>query len=201
VPATEVERVVERAHSALTTGTAAPIADATVHVPDVAGLYAVYGDRSVWQDLRLGEPPDHRPLYVGKAENSLVSRDLRTHFETGRTGSSTLRRSIAALLHDQLDLHAQPRNTSKPERPANYGLPAKDDARLTAWMRSNLRLAVWTRQGAPSLKDIERAILERLLPPLNLSGVKTPWTETLKAARHVMADEARAWAQKRGHEI
>ena len=40
------------------------------------GLYAVYGEPLVWRVLRLGEPPDDRPLYVGKSESSFQSRDL-----------------------------------------------------------------------------------------------------------------------------
>jgi hypothetical protein len=56
-------------------------------VPDKPGLYALYGSARTWKQLGLGMPPDDRPLYVGKAEASLVSRDLRTHFATGATGS------------------------------------------------------------------------------------------------------------------
>ena len=72
--------------------------------------------------LGLGTPPDSRPLYVGKAEDSLVARDLRQHFTDGRTGSSTLRRSIAALLHDSMGLRGIPRNPQKPGYFSNYGL-------------------------------------------------------------------------------
>lgn len=39
-------------------------------------------------------------LYVGKAERRLRGRDLWTLFNTGRTGRSTLRRTLAALLAD-----------------------------------------------------------------------------------------------------
>jgi hypothetical protein len=116
----------------------------------------------------VGRPPDGRPLYVGKAEDSLIARDLRTHFGSGHTGSSTLRRSFAALLAQHLDLHAHPLNTRKPERPANYGLSAAEDERLTLWMQSNLR-------------------------PLNLAGVRTPWRGLVKSARSAMADQAQAW--------
>lgn len=97
----------------------------------MAGLYAIFGDPGVWRHLGLGEPPDDRPLYVGKAEDSLASRDLKTHLVSGRTGSSTVRRSFAALLREELDLHAQPRNPSRPERFANYGLRRDGDERLT----------------------------------------------------------------------
>lgn len=91
-------------------------------LPDAPGLYAIHGDPKVWEELGLGEPPDFRPLYVGKAEDSLVRRDLRTHFKSGKTGSSTLRRSLAGLLAERLDLHARPRNLETPARFANYGL-------------------------------------------------------------------------------
>lgn len=34
------------------------------------GLYAFYATVSTWNNLGLGDPPDDRPLYVGKAENT-----------------------------------------------------------------------------------------------------------------------------------
>jgi len=54
-------------------------------LPDRAGLYALYGPFEIWRLLGLGDPPDDRPLYVGKAEDSLVTRDLRTHFGAQRS--------------------------------------------------------------------------------------------------------------------
>ena len=45
-------------------------------VPNEAGLYAVHGDLLAVGELAAGAA-DH-PLYVGKAERSLVGRDLRT---------------------------------------------------------------------------------------------------------------------------
>jgi hypothetical protein len=172
------------------------LAEAAAHVPGMPGLYAIYGDVGVWQQLKLGDPPDDRPLYIGKAEDSLVSRDLRTHFGSGRTGSSTVRRSFAALLRDTLDLHAQPRNPSRPERFSNYGLRGDGDERLTRWMREHLRLAVWQRPTDVVLIDVERSLLAAWQPPLNLKDVHTPWSGQLSAARKVMAAEARAWVQR-----
>src|SRR5579859_3831532 len=77
---------------------AGPLASAEMRVPDRPGLYAIYGESRTWRELGLGAPPDGRPLYLGKAEDSLASRDLKTHFGDGRTGQSTVRRSFAALL-------------------------------------------------------------------------------------------------------
>ena len=84
-----------------------PLRRAADSVPDRPGLYAIYGDAQTWSELGLGEPPDMHPLYVGKAEASLVTRDLRTHFSDGPTGQSTVRRSFAALLREELSLEAR----------------------------------------------------------------------------------------------
>jgi len=169
------------------------IEDAERTLADVAGLYAVYGAADVWQQLGLGHPPDARPLYVGKAESSLRSRDLRHHFADGRTGSSTLRRSLAALLHDDLELRGVPRNIAKPGYFANHGLVPDDDAALTAWMRRNLRIAAWVSDDVVGLASLETQVSSRLLPPLNLQGVTTPWSALVSARRAVLAAEAAAW--------
>ena len=176
------------------------IGDALDQVPHVAGLYAIWADAGTWQMLGLNAPLPPKPLYVGKAEHSLVSRDLKTHFRTGKTGSSTVRRSFAALLRDSLDLHAVPRNLVHPERPANYGLPPEEDDRLTQWMHESLTLATWAKKGKQRLDEIETAVLARWQPPLNLSKVAQA-SRRLKLAREAMAAEAHAWAEGRGFDI
>jgi hypothetical protein len=143
-------------------------------------------------------PPDARPLYLGKAEDSLISRDLRTHFGDGRTGQSTVRRSLAALLHDALGVRGMPRNPANPAYFANYGLSREHDTVLTRWMKERLLLAVWPKatECMFDLGTIEKALLAELMPPLNVKDVMTPWTAQVKAARAVMAAEARAWVEE-----
>lgn len=177
----------------------APLHQVERGVPARPGLYAIYCDAETWKELGLGDPPDERPLYVGKAEDSLVARDLATHFGNGRTGSSTVRRSFAALLREPLRLVALPRNPERPERFANYGLSGEDDQRLTKWMRTKLGLAVWPKPDDCefALLQVEVALLARLLPPLNLKDVTTPWTAQLKRARAAMASQAKTWAERR----
>ncbi|WCD91462.1 GIY-YIG nuclease family protein [Microbacterium sp. nov. GSS16] len=180
------------------TGERWAITDAAQHVPARPGLYAIYGDEQAWHDLQL-EPALDLPLYVGKAEASLVSRDLNGHFATNpnstpRTGGSTVRRSFAALLRQALDLHAVPRNLAKPERFSNYGLADGGDARLNEWMHSRLTLAIWSAPaGMPvPLGDVETAVIVRFTPPINLD--KNPGKlARLSAARAAMAAEAAAW--------
>jgi hypothetical protein len=174
------------------------ITDAVRHVPPLPGLYAIYGDAQAWRDLDLDGPAD-QPLYVGKAESSLVSRDLNSHFATNpktkpRTGGSTVRRSFAALLRDPLDLQAVPRTLANPERFANYSLANGGDARLTDWMHARLTLAVWP---APmgltiTLGDVETSVIVHFTPPINLD--KNPRKlARLSSARAEMAAQASSW--------
>lgn len=171
-------------------------------VPDRPGLYAIYGAAPAWSTLGLGKPPDDRPLYVGKAEESLVSRDLNTHFATGATGRSSPRRSLAALLSAarMLDLVAMPRRPQDPEptKWAHYALEAAGDEQLTRWMHTHLRITVWAAPTGTALRLVESSAMRHWLPPLNLTGVSTTWTQQVKAARAAMAEQARQWARAHG---
>lgn len=176
--------------------------DAHESVPDRAGLYAIHAATETWRQLGLGEPPDTRPLYVGKAEESLVSRDLNTHFRAGRTGQSTVRRTFAALLRDELGLRGIPRNQEAPERPANFALSAEHDEALNTWMNLRLKLAVWAKPAeCTNLRAIEIAVFAKWSPPLNVRDNVSLWRTKVSAARKVMANDARSWATARGLKI
>ena len=166
--------------------------DAVELVARSAGLYAFYGDERAWSELQLTPVFVDQPLYVGKAEKSLNGRDVGTHFATGKTGSSTVRRSLAALLADALDLVPVPRNLAKPDGSANFALEVEGDARLSDWMDHRLLLATWVKPDGAHLDDVETAVVHRLRPPLNLDKVGEP-RERLRTARKRMADMARAW--------
>jgi hypothetical protein len=172
------------------------IATADRRVEHVPGLYAVFANRGIWRELRLGRRPDGRPLYVGKAEDSLVGRDLKDHFADGRTGSSTLRRSLAALLRAELKLRAIPRNPVRPADFDRFGLSSTHDARLMGWMRTRLWIAIWVAPEGCHLKTIEYNVKFSWLPPLNLDN-GSRWQEFVKAERASMADQARRWANRR----
>ena len=111
---------------------------------------------------------------------------------TGKTGSSTVRRSLAALLADELELVAVPRNLNKPDASANFALDPASDARLSTWMEHHLRLATWVKPEGTVLGDVETAVVLRLRPPLNLDKVGET-RDRLRRARRRLADSARAW--------
>jgi hypothetical protein len=162
-------------------------------VPRQPGLYAINADADVWEELGLALPPDPRPLYAGKAERSLAGRDINTHFASGRTGSSTLRRALAGLLAQPLALRAQPRNPAKPAYFSNFGLEAEGDERLTTWMHHRLRIATWAAPPDVGLGELETVVLKTLQPPLNLDKVSTPWRGAVSAGRARLAAQARVW--------
>ncbi|HVQ18152.1 MAG TPA: hypothetical protein VMT27_03850 [Actinomycetes bacterium] len=165
---------------------------ATHQVPSAPGLYAFYGDEQAWSELDLSPAFDGQPLYVGKAERSLNGRDVGTHFSTGKTGSSTVRRSLAALLADQLGLVAVPRNIVRPDGSANFSLEAAGDERLSRWMEERLALSTWVKPEDVVLDEVETAVLLRLRPPLNLDKVGES-RERLRRARGVLAAASRNW--------
>ena len=104
-----------------------------------------------------------------------------------------MRRSLAALLRDQLSLQAVPRSLERPDGSANYSLEAAGDERLTNWMHARLELAVWVSPSEVVLDKVETAVLEELLPPLNLSKMGSKGDRRVKEARARMAAQARAW--------
>lgn len=124
-----------------------------------SGIYAWWAAPSILPDLP-GPPnratPSLRLLYLGRA-TSLRGRILRNHLR--RSGSSTLRRTLAGLLV------SEGYATTWTDRVV---LVRADEARLTAWMSAHL-LLTWAEDPEPA--TIEADLVRRLHPPLNLSGV------------------------------
>lgn len=124
-----------------------------------SGVYAWWAAPSILSDLP-GPPnesdPSVRLLYLGRA-TSLRGRILRNHLR--RSGSSTLRRTLAGLLV------SEGYRTTWTDRVV---LVSEDEVRLTAWMYANLRLT-WAQDPEPA--TIEAELVRRLHPPLNVHGV------------------------------
>ncbi|TFB66157.1 GIY-YIG nuclease family protein [Cryobacterium sp. Hz9] len=180
------------------------IADAPTLVPPKPGLYAIYGDGTVWTTLGVTSTVDGGPLYVGKSEDDLLAREVFAHFNASAarkpaTGSSTVRRSFAALLRTELHLQSQARNPLKPADFASYGLVGNGDLDLTVWMAENLELAVWEKPKIPefALKDIETQVIHDWDPPINIHEAPTSRRQ-LKALRELLAREARVRANVSG---
>lgn len=192
---TRMAEDLDRALSALRGGRI-PAGSAAEFLPAGRGLYAVWAPATAWMQLDVGKPVG-QPLYVGKAEKSLRHRVAGTHLRSGRTGSSTLRRTLAALLRADQQLIARPRNPERPAQVSNYGLDEASEQRLQTWIDQHLEVAVWTPvDDQAALGRLEHAAIVAwpAPPPLNLSGLEPTAAATqIRIARREMADSAATW--------
>jgi hypothetical protein len=133
------------------------------------------------------------PIYVGISDD-LQRRGDEDHFRPGGSGFSTLRRSLGAILKEELDLAAVPRSPGPSEQNVRcYMFRGEGEQRLTDWMREHLRVAV---EPHPAPEAIEQAVINLASPPLNLTGWSNPHAREIKALRKACADEARRARQR-----
>ena len=163
---------------------ARPLPD--VHAEPGPGVYAWFlvGASAIGEVSTSHE----QPIYIGKSSN-LAERTFYTHFTTGKTGFSTLRRSIGALLKDELGLHPVQRGAGPSKTNfTNYRFTGAGESDLTAWMLEHLHVGVNPRENpAPT----ERGLIATTRPPLNLTGWPNPNRLRIMELRKACADEAR----------
>jgi hypothetical protein len=146
--------------------------DDLASLPRAKGLYAWWVASGALPDLPGLPHPVHgsvRTLYVGLAAN-LRARITRNHMR--RSGSSTLRRTLAGLL-----LAEQGLRTRWTDRVV---LVDDDELRLTDWMREHLLLS-YCENDDPRL--VEAEAIRRLRPPLNIDHASGPVRDTVRSAR------------------
>ncbi|WP_137726516.1 GIY-YIG nuclease family protein [Prescottella subtropica] len=142
-------------------------------LPAASGLYAWWAAPEVFPQLpgpAHPTEPELRLLYVGLAKN-LRRRITSNHLR--RSGSSTLRRTLAGLLLD-----TERYETRRTDRVV---IVDDDEIRLTTWMHTHLRLT-WCLHPSPA--DVEAAVIGRWAPPLNVShAIGGPALDVITAAR------------------
>ncbi|TJZ81709.1 GIY-YIG nuclease family protein [Rhodococcus oryzae] len=141
-------------------------------LPAAAGLYAWWAAPEVFPQLPGPAHPTsagERLLYVGLATN-LRRRINSNHLR--RSGSSTLRRTLAGLLLD-----TEGYRTRRTDRVV---LVDEDEIRLTTWMHANLRVS-WCLHPTPSA--VEAAVIGQWAPPLNVSHASGPARVIIETAR------------------
>ena len=168
-------------------------------VPTGPGLYSLSTSRELaiadlgLKELEPDEPLTARILYLGKAEDSIAKRLAGTHFTTGKTGHSTVRRTFGALLG--LSATTRPSTIASPTRKqlmtmtANFAFTRDDDSRLSDWMLANLEIRAF-EAVVPWLGDLERAVGAALRPPLDQElkplWTPNPWRSSVASARERM---------------
>jgi hypothetical protein len=136
----------------------------------------------------------HQIIYIGKTESSQEKRDAKTHFTTGKTGSSTVRKSIGSILCEKENLKPIPRNDSDYEngRFSHFMFDEASEQIITNWMKNNLALSFFEYpKSKQELEDIETEIIDALVPILNISkNPKNTFKTTLQNLRKNCASSA-----------
>jgi plasmid stability protein len=125
-------------------------------------------------------------LYLGKSKKPIN----RGHFETGKTSSSTLRRTLGAILKQQLGIRAYARGRGLLDADfERYRFDEIGEEKLTNWMNANLQIGFSI--VVDDIDETESRLIRYCEPVLNLMRWSNPQAERIKALRKICAYEAR----------
>ena len=137
-------------------------------INDESGIYGIALKSSnfpYFNDSSLGRGTI---LYIGKSDKSVKKRTIKTHFANQKTGSSTVRRSLGAILKDELNLIPVPRSMSE-SRCRDFTFINESEKKLTMWMINNLSIGFYNYSaGKKKLKALEIELIKELAPILNI---------------------------------
>lgn len=187
----DVEQFVEALRDSTSAISPEAFADRGKVSVDRPGLYSWWVDQAGAEDLSrgLGLIVECGLLYAGlagatrwpsgkKSNNTLWSRIMTMHLG-GNHEFSTFRMTLGAIL-------AVPAGTAY-----------IDETRLTQWMKDHLRVVTIPFVDTDVLGRLERHVLERLDPPLNLQGMQpTPVRRRLKELRSAIINPAASNAEE-----
>ncbi|MDJ0318356.1 GIY-YIG nuclease family protein [Arthrobacter antibioticus] len=162
----------------LTATPTSPLELFNVGMPGVYAWWDLQGALSPFWPEGFPEVNVAKPLYVGIAKKTLALRGGEMHLK--RTSHwSTIRRSLAALLVDDLDI--LPGFVVDQRQRAKFDLAPETEHRVTDWMVGNLQVT-WVLHPTPA--DVEKDIIKKLTPPLNYDhATKGPYARPLKVHR------------------
>lgn len=131
-------------------------------------------------------------IYIGKTESSQAKRDQKTHFATGKTGTSTLRRTIGAILCRQESLKPIPKKSISDDKPSDFKFNLDSEEKITKWMEKNLALSFYPYPKSHSeIEELETRIIQEIKPALNLQkNKKNPLNKDIKTLRKKCASIA-----------
>lgn len=144
----------------------------TVTYSKLPGIYAFFfiGKKFPLQNF---EVPHNRIIYIGKTESSQQSRDANTHFRTGKTGSSTVRKSIGALLSQSEEIIPIIRSLTDIEkgRTSHYKFDDTSEEKVTQWMLNNLAVSFYEYPSSiTEINQLETELINFLQPVLNIDA-------------------------------
>lgn len=153
----------------------------------IPGVYALFFHGKGFP-LDNFSPQNHEIIYLGKTESSQLARDKNTHFTSGKTGSSTLRRSFGSMLRTQYDLQPIPRGEADilKQRTSHFKFNDHSEELLSNWMRDNLSLSFYAfKEGPAALDELETYLIKLVKPILNIDRKNSdnPYAPAIKRLR------------------
>jgi hypothetical protein len=159
------------------------------------GIYAIF---FIGDDFPIlgNAVKKHQIIYIGKTEKSQDSRDAKTHFASGKTGSSTIRKSIGSLLYELHNLIPIPRNDTDylNGRNSHFMFYEPSEEIITEWMQNNLALSFYEYpKSKKAIDTLETEIIQQLIPLLNIDykNPHNPFMTKIKSLREICANHAR----------
>ena len=160
------------------------------YIPDQLepGIYAIFAKSpNCLPDVTL---PSNGLLYIGES----VDLEQRNHFKMKKSGFSTLRRSIGAILKKELNLVAVHRG----KRPSKsncecFCFADEGEQHLAQWMYRNLEYSIFPFDGDTG--TLEKEIISEEKPSLNLvkwpKGHPNSQKQKIQHFRNICKDEAK----------
>ena len=148
-----------------------PVKDVEIY-SKLPGIYALFfvGENFMLDTFKI---PANRIIYIGKTESSQQSRDANTHFKSGRTGSSTVRKSIGALLSQSEEIIPIIRSLKDIEkgRRSHYMFDDTSEEKVTQWMLDNLAVSFYEYPASKEeINSLETELITLLKPVLNIDS-------------------------------
>jgi len=152
------------------------------------GIYIVayagmeLGGGSLWGEQQP------RVVFIGQSKP-----DSSRHFQSGSTGTSTIRRSLAALLASKLALVPLPRSADEDDndRYDNYMLDPESEDKLTEWMRGNFTAAFY-EVAEDIAESALKALIQYSVPMFNFqNNPENKYGAEIKKYRKRLAEQAR----------
>ena len=149
-----------------------------------SGIYAIFAKNL---DCLPGiSLPTSGVIYIGISKRL----ELRNHFKAKQSGFSTIRRSIGAILKDELNLSAEPRSIGDSKSNyRNFRFTGNGEKRLSLWMQSNLEYSIVQLEG--DLSEIETCLISEYEPPLNLTKYENWQKMHIQHLRNLCKEEAK----------
>jgi hypothetical protein len=130
-------------------------------------------------------------FYVGMTADKAGERN---HFALEHSGFSSPRRSLGALLKDKLSLRACRRAPGPSDSNwEHYRFSDAGENALTQWMNDRLSMNHVPLSGdKDDIKEVEKQVIARLRPPMNLDKWRNPQKTMVMELRTICREEARA---------